>query len=84
VEYGDDIDDVTFEAIDQAIRVNDEFTQVVVIVLGHGAPRAGMADQVFGATRELISRLPGIQRCVAGDVLVDTVEMGLRLGGPSR
>ncbi len=45
VEDGDDVETIRFEAIDQAIRVDDELAQVFIVVFWHDAPRARMVDQ---------------------------------------
>lgn len=68
VEDGDDVDAIGFEAIDQAIWVDDEFAQAFVIVLGHDAPRARMVDQLVNAAGELVDRLRGVERRIALDV----------------
>ncbi len=71
VEDGDDVDAVGLDAIDQTIGIRDQFTQALIIVLGHDAPGAWMVDQLLDAPRELVDGLGRIERRIAFDEVVN-------------
>ena len=61
VEDGEDIDVIGRDAVDDAIRSDDQFAQIWIVVFRHDAPDARVVDQVFGTARELIKGAAGVK-----------------------
>ena len=82
MEDGDHVKAIRHHTVDQAIRVDDQFPQVRIVIGWHDAPRVRVINELHGAVRKLVDDTLGVERCIALDVLVDAIEVGLRLGRP--
>jgi hypothetical protein len=64
----EDLDVIGRYAVDDAIRSDDQFARIWIVVLRHDAPDARVVDQVFGTPRELIKGAAGVERRVLGNI----------------
>lgn len=78
MDDGEDKDDVGGEVVDDAVALNDELSHIVPVVgFGDGPTDFRVIRQFVGGLDEPINEQFRVIRDVAGDVLIDVIEIGL-------
>src|SRR5688572_23133851 len=83
VNYGEDIDLVGIDFVDNAIRVLEHFANGRVAILGNLTSRQRKRADLFGTPRNSIDHLLRITGRVFGNVIVNPCQLPKRLLGPS-
>jgi len=77
VEHGDYIDTIYHDSVNQTVRVNNQLARVSITVQRDNTARPRMSNQLLRAARQLVDNGARIERCIARQILVDTIKMAL-------